>query len=223
MNRPYSIADRRPIATRKRRWAKSIAHALERGGVSPNAISVAGMIAGILAGASLAATSFTAGIPQRTLWVIAAALVQFRLACNMLDGMVAVEGGVASSVGELYNEIPDRISDAAVLIGLGYAAGGSATLGYVATILAIMTAYVRAQGKAAGAPNEFCGPMAKPHRMFIVTLASLAAALLPQRIRQNAFDGCGIGTIALAIIALGCVVTLVRRLWRIAGALRGAP
>src|SRR5438132_145918 len=100
------------------------------GGVVCYIAVMALFVAAFRRGVALAATSFTAGIPQRTLWVIAAALVQFRLACNMLDGMVAVESGVASPVGELYNEIPDRISDAAALIGLGYAAGGSATLGY---------------------------------------------------------------------------------------------
>ena len=89
----------------------------------------------------------------------------------MLDGMVAVVSGRASKVGELYNEVPDRVSDAAVFIGAGYAWGGNVALGYVATILAIFTACVRAAGKIAGAPNEFCGPMAKQHRMLVITVA----------------------------------------------------
>ena len=63
----------------------------------------------------------------------------------------------ASKTGELYNEVPDRFSDAAVFIGAGFAWGGNITLGYIATILSIFTAYVRAAGKIAGAPNEFCG------------------------------------------------------------------
>ena len=33
----------------------------------------------------------------------------------------------------------------------------------------MFVAYVRAMGKAAGGPNDFCGPMAKPHRMFALT------------------------------------------------------
>lgn len=33
---------------------------------------------------------------------------------NMLDGMVAIESGRASPLGELYNDAPDRIAEAAV-------------------------------------------------------------------------------------------------------------
>jgi phosphatidylglycerophosphate synthase len=39
----------------------------------------------------------------------------------MLDGMVALASCRDSKVGELYNEVPDRVSDAAVFIGVGYA------------------------------------------------------------------------------------------------------
>jgi len=91
-------------------------------------------------------------------WLVAALGAQLRLTANMLDGMVALASGRDSKVGELYNEVPDRVSDAAVFIGAGYAWGGNVALGYIATILAIFTAYVRAAGKIAGAPNEFRGP-----------------------------------------------------------------
>lgn len=54
-------------------------------------------------------------------WLIAALGAQLRLTANMLDGMVALASRRDSKVGELYNEIPDRVSDAAVSIGAGYA------------------------------------------------------------------------------------------------------
>ena len=38
-------------------------------------------------------------------------------------------------MGELYNEVPDRVSDAATLIGLGHAAEGWPVLGFLAAIL----------------------------------------------------------------------------------------
>ena len=62
--------------------------------------------------------------------------------------------------------------------GAGYGWGGNVALGYVATILAIV--YVRAAGKIAGAPNEFCGPMAKQHRMLVITVACLYSAVVPR-------------------------------------------
>jgi len=72
----------------------------------------------------------------------------------------------------LYNEIPDRVSDAAICIGAGYGSGSLPELGYVAAVVALFVAYVRAQGAVAGAPQEFCGPMAKPQRMFTLRARS---------------------------------------------------
>ena len=147
---------------------------------------------------------------------------QLRLTANMLDGMVALASGRASKTGELYNEVPDRVSDAAVFIGAGFAWGGNVALGFIATILAIFTAYVRAAGKIAGAPNEFCGPMAKQHRMLVITLACLYSAVVPRswQIFHFAPFTTGVMAIGLGVIIAGCLITVVRRLKRIADALR---
>ena len=211
--------DRRPIATRNRKWAQAATVWLASRNVSPNAISIAGMCACIVAGLALAATSIA---DDRILWIIAALGAQLRLTANMLDGMVALASGRASKTGELYNEVPDRVSDAAVFIGAGFAWGGNIALGYIATILSIFTAYVRAAGKIAGAPNEFCGPMAKQHRMFVITLICLYSAAVPRAWQILHFDRLEVGvmSLGLAIIVAGCLITIVRRLNRIAHALK---
>jgi phosphatidylglycerophosphate synthase len=213
------VGDRRPIATRNRKWAQAATAWLAVRKVSPNAISIAGMCACIIAGIALGVTSIA---DYRILWLIAALGAQLRLTANMLDGMVAIASRRTSKTGELYNEVPDRISDAAVFIGAGFAWGGNVTLGYIATILAIFTAYVRAAGKIAGAPNEFCGPMAKQHRMFVITLISLYSAITPRSWQVITFNDSRIGlmTLGLVVVILGCVITVVRRLGRIAHALK---
>jgi phosphatidylglycerophosphate synthase len=220
MNEPAADhIDRRPIATRNRKWAQAATAWLASRNISPNAISIAGMCACIVAGIALGLTSIT---DYRILWLIAALGAQLRLTANMLDGMVALASGRASRTGELYNEVPDRISDAAVFIGAGFAWGGNVTLGYIATILAIFTAYVRAAGKIAGAPNEFCGPMAKQHRMFVITLICLYAAITPRSWQIITFNDSQIGlmTLGLVVIVVGCVVTVIRRVGRIVHALK---
>jgi phosphatidylglycerophosphate synthase len=210
--------DRRPIATRNRKWAQAATAWLAARHVSPNAISIAGMCACIVAGIALGVTSVA---DCRILWIIAALGAQLRLTANMLDGMVALASGRASKLGELYNEIPDRVSDAAVFIGAGFAWGGNIALGYIATMLAIFTAYVRAAGKIAGAPNEFCGPMAKQHRMLVITLVCLYSAVTPRSWQVITVTDWQIGlvTLGLAVIVIGCVITVIRRLGRIARAL----
>src|SRR6266566_531465 len=205
--------DRRPIATRNRKWAQSATTWLALRNVSPNAISIAGICACIAAGLALGLTSVEY---NRVFWLVAALGAQLRLTANMLDGMIAVVSSRVSKVGELYNEVPDRVSDAAVFIGAGYAWGGNVALGYVATILAIFTAYVRAAGKIAGAPNEFCGPMAKQHRMLVVTVGCLYSALVPRSWQIFHFDNTRLGVMGLAlfVITVGCLITVGRRLNR---------
>ena len=219
---PGSLAgDRRPIAARGLPAFQRIAAALAAKGVSPNAISVVGMLCCIVAGVLLALTPELSPGGQRAVWLAAAVLVQLRLQANLLDGMVAIQSGRASPVGQLYNEVPDRVSDAATFIGMGYAVASSPVLGYVATIVAVFTAYVRVQGKVAGAPQDFCGPMAKPHRMFVVTVAALYCGLTPAA-WQPTWRGWGVPALALLVIAAGGLLTAGRRLVRMARALQAA-
>lgn len=225
MSESYTPADRRPIATREKKWSKATAAWMVRRGISANSISLAGMICGMASGFTLAATSFTVSPAREILWFVSGCLIQLRLSANMLDGMVAVGSGTASPVGELYNEVPDRVSDTFTLCGLGYAAGGLPLAGWVAALLAMFTAYVRAIGKAAGAPQEFCGPMAKPHRMFLATVTSLYCAFAPAAWQPlwsvRGYRG-GVPAAILAVIAIGAFITALRRLARVARNLRQA-
>ena len=210
--------ERRPIASREKAISKRLAARLAATGISPNTISTAGMIAGMASGVAFALSPHA---PMA--WVLAGAvLMQLRLLANMLDGMVAVATGRASPLGELFNEVPDRIADTAIFIGAGFAAGGDPVAGFLAAVAALFTAYVRAEGKVAGAHQEFCGPMAKPERMFLLTAAALFAALAPASWQPELSSPLRGGTLAVAlwVIALGSLLTAMRRLLRIARALR---
>lgn len=220
----YEPTDRRPIASRDRRLWQKMAALLAARHVSPNSISVAGMMAGIAAGLLLVATQFTEnGWLQRVLWFVAAVGIQLRLLANMLDGMVAIASQRASRLGELYNELPDRVSDAAILIGAGYAVGGLPTLGYIAACIAILTAYVRAVGKTAGVSNLFVGPMAKPHRMFVLTLTAMLMAALPRSwLPSWGHQHASLAAVGLVLITAGGLVTVFRRLALIIAHLKGS-
>lgn len=214
--------DRRPIAARNLGWFRVAASSLARAGVSANAISCLSVVFGVAAGAAL---FFTARRPEWAcaLWIAAASLVQLRLLANLFDGMVALETHTASKVGELYNEVPDRLSDTAVLVGLGYAAGGHVLWGYGAALAAMFTAYVRTTGRAAGAPMDFCGPMAKQHRMFLVTVVAIFCAAAPPEWRTIPAPPMGVPEAALLVVTAGSILTALRRLWRIGRALRATP
>jgi len=215
LEQPYQSGARRPIASRERKVFQNFAHQLALAGVSPNAISIAGMVAGMAAGGCLGMTRFVQPY-ERLAWFGVAAFVQVRLLANMFDGMVAIETGKCSPLGELYNEVPDRVSDTAILVGLGYASGSDVLLGYAAAGVAVLTAYIRAIGRISGGNQEFCGPMAKPQRMFLVTLTALYCGATPPAWHP----GFSLPTATLSVIIAGGLITAWRRLSRVVKTLK---
>jgi phosphatidylglycerophosphate synthase len=209
---------RRPIRARNSRWAAASAALLARQGVTPNAISCASVVCAGVAGLAFVMLRFVrASAAQAALFIVAIAGIQGRLLCNLLDGMVAIEGGKKTKSGDIFNDLPDRISDPLIIVPTGYAITTlpyGAGLGWLAALMAVLTAYVRVLGHSAGTPDFFIGPMAKQHRM--ATLTAACALCVPasfwslQQIILYA---------ALLIIALGGAVTVVRRAVLIVGAL----
>ncbi|GAN00388.1 CDP-diacylglycerol--glycerol-3-phosphate 3-phosphatidyltransferase [alpha proteobacterium U9-1i] len=172
--------NRRPIAQRNTGWAKALTLWLARADVSPNTISMSSMVFAALAGACFYASGITTNAIDRVLLLVGAALFcQLRLLANMLDGMVAVEAGKGGADGPVWNELPDRLADIFILVGAGYGVAAlgqaEASLGWAAAVASVMTAYVREVARGAGAPPDFSGPMAKPHRMFVMTVAALVS------------------------------------------------
>ena len=201
---------RRYLKTREQRWPRVVATALGNWGFRPNGVSVLSIF--FAAAAGLALWRFGVGGSWRLL-VGAAAAIQLRLLCNMLDGLLAVEGGFKSKLGDLYNEVPDRVADVAILVGAGYAVVTmqyGEILGWSAALLAVLTAYVRLLAGSLGAQQHFIGPMAKQHRMFVVTVGCLAGA-----IEHSRYGTARAVWLALIVVVLGSVVTLVRRLLRL--------
>lgn len=201
--------NRRPIKTRSAGWAKHITDLLVKKDISPNQISVAS-IAFALAGA--VALNIDNGLIGSILCAIG---IQLRLLCNLFDGMVAIEGGKKSDIGSLYNEFPDRIADSLLIVALGYAIG-HADLGWFAALAAALTAYVRVFGGSIGLKQSFIGPMAKQHRMAVMT-----AALLLNAVEASVYATHYVLLIALIIIAAGSAATCVTRTLAISRQLKG--
>src|SRR5262245_59671482 len=98
----FNPLDRRPIAVRHWALSQHMARTLANWRFSPNAISLAGLVAGIAAGVSLAATAVFPSVAYLC-WLLGAGLIALRLLANMLDGMVAVESRRSSPLGMLFN------------------------------------------------------------------------------------------------------------------------
>jgi len=210
MSAPEETIARRPIAARSSAWAIALSSRLARSGVTPNSISVLSIAFAVIGCLCIYYLHNPLG------WLLAAACVQLRLVCNLLDGMVAIEGGRKSKVGPLYNEFPDRIADTLFLVPVGYAAD-LPWLGWAAALLAALTAYVRVFGGAVGLVQDFGGLMAKQRRM-----AALTLGLVAQSIEAPLFDSHWSLLVTAAIIAGGSLVTCITRTRAIAAALERA-
>lgn len=206
-------SDRRPLATRQAGWARRLAAALARSAITPDQISLLSVFFAAVGAALLAWWPTWLGLLD------AAVCVQLRLLCNLLDGMVAVEGGKGSAVGKIWNEFPDRVADALLLVALGFACG-TPWLGWLAALLAVATAYVRAFGGSLGMPQDFRGPLAKPQRMAVLTVACVFAAGSMLAARPG-WAGWALW-LAAVVIAAGSALTCIRRTITIAAHLRRA-
>ncbi len=90
----------------------------------------------------------------------------------MLDGMIALAAGQATARGEILNDLPDRISDIVIFVGVAHSGWMNPILGYWAAIFAVLTAYVGIFGQAIGGQREFSGWMSKPWRMVALQIGA---------------------------------------------------
>ena len=216
---PGDGSPRRPLKTRQRAWAQGLARVLTRAGIAPNAISMASLVFAIGAGICLAWTARAEGMARPSLFFAAAACIQLRLLCNMLDGLVAIEGGRKTVYGEIFNDMPDRFADVVILVGAGYSIANFTwghELGWLAAVLAVITAYIRLLGGSMGVPQYFLGPMAKPHRMALLT----GSCVLSVFENYVGLGGGQVMALALVLMIVGMGVTCVRRTLRIVADLK---
>jgi phosphatidylglycerophosphate synthase len=219
----YQPAERRPLTSRDRDVARRLTAWLIARNVPANAVSLSSIGFAALAAVCLVETRSATVAGTRGLLILAALFVQLRLLANLLDGMIAVGSRSASPVGELYNEVPDRVADILILVAAGFAATGTPALGYQAALVAVLTAYLRALGNSVGVRALFSGPMAKPQRMATITAACIYCGCVPADWPGGlASSHRGVLGLALVLIIIGGLLTAVRRVRRIVVELQGA-
>ncbi len=195
--------NRRPLTSRDSAWAARLASWAVIREITPNQISQASMGFAAAGFALYAMSTQVSGIAQSLSLLLAAATLQARLVCNLIDGMVAIEGGKGTKDGPFWNEAPDRVSDFIFFAGAGLAAGNP-TLGLFAATFAIATAYIRELGRAEGFPPNFSGPLAKPQRMAVLTAGTVLAAFYASE---------WVLKWTLWIVVAGTAATVLRRSW----------
>lgn len=150
------------------RVEQPIARLLARLGLSPNAITLIGMLGAVAAGVLAS---------QGQLLAAGAATLLAGL-LDLFDGSVARLTGTKSKFGALLDSTADRVSEAAVLVGLTVYYAGEGSLAGVALSCAalagsMMVSYVRARAGGLGVDCEV-GVFTRPERVAAMGVGLIA-------------------------------------------------
>src|SRR3989440_4873192 len=161
----YLPRSHRPIAQMFRRTGHWATNLCVRLGISPDAISYLSILAALAA-----ALCFWKSGKNAWLLIIAPLFCYLRLWFNMLDGMVAVAAGKASARGEVFYDLPDRISDVIIFVGVAHSGPMNPFICYLTANLSLLSAYVGLFGQAIGERREFGGISPEPGRIVALEL-----------------------------------------------------
>ena len=160
-----SIYDLKPrFQTLLRPLVKSLAEA----GVTANHVTIAAMIVSFIVGAAI--VLFPA---EKWLLLLMPLALFVRLALNAIDGMLAREYKMKSSLGAILNELGDVLSDTALYLPLGLVPGVNSIYIVAITILAIVSEMIGVVALQIGAQRRYDGPMGKSDRAFAFGLLCL--------------------------------------------------
>jgi len=214
MTASYEPGSRRPIAGMFRKTAEAAVRVAVRAGIPPDVISYASIVAAAVAG-----VLFWLSSTHPRYLALAVAFALLRLWLNMFDGMVALAAGKASRKGEIVNDLPDRVSDVLIFVGVAHSSWCNPFYAYWVAIAALIVAYVGLFGQAVGVQREFSGVMAKPWRIAALSVGALATMVLVLGDRSYWIGSFTVLDWTHFVILIGCVQTVIVRLARIFRAL----
>ena len=165
-------------------------------GLSPNDVTVAGVVLSLAGAIALAALGPLPGLILLALGAVA----------DSVDGQLARETGRVSAFGAFLDSTLDRVSDAAPLVGaaLVAVAAGDSTLAFVALaamVAGFLVPYTRAKAESLGW-NATVGLAPREARTVLVILGVALWWITAQR---------ALFTLAIAITAVLASITVVQR------------
>lgn len=139
-------------------------------GLTPNTISIAGILLSILA-----AVAYAFGKEEPLLLIAAVVLLLASGFCDTLDGVIARTYGQATVFGGYLDSLLDRYADAIIYAAIILGGLCDVSWGLAALAGSLLVSYSRARAEAAGIKMESVGIAERAERMLILAAASLAA------------------------------------------------
>lgn len=141
-------------------------------GVTANQVTVLAIIISVAAGITIYF------YPDKQWPLLSIPLVLFlRMALNAIDGMLAREHNMSSSLGAILNELGDVISDTVLYLPLAMIMGINSNLVVLIVVMSIISEMVGVIAIQIGATRRYDGPMGKSDRAFVFGVISLALGL----------------------------------------------
>ncbi|MDL2224167.1 CDP-alcohol phosphatidyltransferase family protein [Bacteroidales bacterium OttesenSCG-928-M06] len=150
-------------------------------GVTPNVVTVIGLLLNILACAVFIYAAMNEERGDLTYVGWGGAIILFAGLFDMMDGQVARIGKMGSRFGALFDSVLDRYSELIVFFGICYylilqGYFFSSMFAFLALIGSMMVSYVRARAEGLGIECK-TGFMQRPERVVITALGAIACGL----------------------------------------------
>jgi CDP-diacylglycerol--glycerol-3-phosphate 3-phosphatidyltransferase len=144
---------------------------MAKNGITPNQVTILALVLSFSTGSVV----WAFGAARWTLFLVPGVLF-IRMALNALDGMLAREHDMKTSLGTLLNELGDVASDTALYLPFVLIPGISGLLLVLTVILSILTEMTGVAAIQIGAKRRYDGPMGKSDRACAFGILALLVA-----------------------------------------------
>ena len=155
------------LKQRAQLWLTSEATMLHNLGLSPNQVSIFGIILAVLS-----AITYWQWKLHPILLILAPLLMLASGLLDALDGALARLYGEATNFGGFFDSLLDRYADAVIICGIILGGLTEVSWGLAALMGSLLVSYARARAEAAGVKMESVGLAERAERLVLLALAS---------------------------------------------------
>lgn len=197
-------------------------------GVTPNMVTVMGLLLNILAAAILIYGAENADRNDHSYVVWAGLTILIGGLMDMIDGRLARVGNMESDYGALFDSVLDRYSEMIMFLGICYYLIAhdfflSSLFAFIALIGSIMVSYTRARAEGLGA-DAAVGAMQRPERILIIGISALLTGaasaifgadykIVVDWLPFSLFEPITVFTFPMFLLAVAANITAIKRLF----------
>ena len=151
---------------------RPLTRSLARAGVTANQVTLFALLLSVATGGAIYYWRHNVAV-----LLLLPIVMLLRMALNAIDGMLAREHDMKSSLGAILNELGDVLSDTALFLPLAAVEGFDPIAIVVIVVLSIVSEMTGVVAVQIGASRRYDGPLGKSDRAFVFGLLGLLIGL----------------------------------------------